>query len=161
MWGLAEEEAAKALILMDAARCPSRLVDSKIGAIVNWFYDHLARLIYAEATLWRPVDVAELRTYVDSHRKTHYLEGIAGEYIAPNWSLYSHESLLYADIEAEETGTLGWNSPDGSLLATEGIATSGLPPNSLLLAEGMSTLGVFTPGGLKATSQIWGEVEFR
>ena len=77
--GFAEEEAAKALIFMDAVRCPSCLIGSKMGNIVGWFYDHLARLIYAEAASWRPVNVAQLREYVDSSRKAHVLEGSVGE----------------------------------------------------------------------------------
>ena len=47
--GLAEEEAAKVLILMDAVRCPRSLISSKMSDIASWFYNHLARLIYAEA----------------------------------------------------------------------------------------------------------------
>src|ERR1700693_4570393 len=43
----AEEEAAKILIVMDMVRCPQKLAASKMGAMVKWFYDHLARLIYA------------------------------------------------------------------------------------------------------------------
>ena len=38
----AEEEAAKVLIVMDMVRCPKKLCASKIGVMVNWFYDHLA-----------------------------------------------------------------------------------------------------------------------
>ena len=59
--GFAREEAAKALIFMDAVRCPSRLIASRMGAIVGWSYDHLARLIYAKATSWQPSDVAQLQ----------------------------------------------------------------------------------------------------
>ena len=35
-----------------------------------------------------------------------------------------------------------------------------MPPFSLRLAEAMSALGIFTPRGIKATSEIWGKVEF-
>jgi hypothetical protein len=52
--GFAEEEAAKILILVDAVRCPPKLISSKLKRIVGWFYDHLARLIYAEAVAWKP-----------------------------------------------------------------------------------------------------------
>ncbi|OAF16927.1 hypothetical protein [Bradyrhizobium neotropicale] len=45
--GFAKEEAAKILILMDAVRCPPKLIASKLNRIVGWFYDHLARLIIA------------------------------------------------------------------------------------------------------------------
>ena len=160
--GLAEEEAAKILILVDAARCPSRIIASKIGTIMQWFYDHLARQIYAEATKWRPVNVAQLRKYVDSSREAYFREGSAGlgEYIFPNWHIYTRESVLYADIQAGERGDLSWSNPADSVLGPDEASRHQLPPFSLVLAEAMSALGIFTLGGLKATSEIWGKVEF-
>ena len=157
---LAEEEAAKALVLMDAVRCPARLIASRLGNIVRWSYDHLARLIYAEATSWRPVNVAQLREYVDCERKAHYLEGYGGEYIAPNWCLYTREGLLYADIEADEDDELSWSDPLQSVLGSALSVGKALPPESLVHAESLAALGVFTQAGLRATSEIWGRVEF-
>ena len=46
----AEEESAKALILIDLVRCPVSKANNRIGGIVKkTFYDHLARMIYAKA----------------------------------------------------------------------------------------------------------------
>lgn len=154
--GFAEEEAAKALILMDAVRCPSHLIAQKMGTLIKWSYNHLARLIYAQAAGWRPSDVAQLQEYVDSMRTSHFLEGYAGEYILPNWNLYKRESNLYVDIEAYESGRLGWNNPLEGTCTFDTVVT----PISLLLVEAMSVLGIFTSAGLKATSDIWGQVEF-
>ena len=154
--GFAREEAAKILILMDAVRCPPKLIASRIGTIVGWFYDHLARLIYADAVSWVPMHVAQLREYVEPHRKAHYLEGNVGEYILPNSNIYQRESKLYADIEAYEDGKPGWSAPKGY--------TRHFPffvPPALALVEAMSALGIFTPQGLKATADVWGEVEFK
>ena len=109
--GFAEEEAAKVLIFMDAVRCPSHLAASRLAKIIRCSYDHLARLIYAEATSWRPTNVAQLQEYVDRERRAHDLEGYLGEYIVPNWSLYERERRLYSDIEADESGTLSWSNP--------------------------------------------------
>jgi hypothetical protein len=39
--GFATEEAAKILILMDAVRCPPKLISSKLKSIVGSFYSHL------------------------------------------------------------------------------------------------------------------------
>jgi len=103
--GFAEEEAAKILILMDAVRCPRKLVASKLNKLVGWFYDHLTRLIYANATSWKPMHLAQLRNYVDRERRGHYIEGYAGEYIIPNWTTYERESRLYADVEAYQHGS--------------------------------------------------------
>lgn len=67
--GFAKEEAAKILILMDAVRCPVKLLPSKLGTIIGWFYNHLARLIYADAVTWKPMHLAQLRQYVEPRRK--------------------------------------------------------------------------------------------
>jgi hypothetical protein len=154
--GFAEEEAAKILILIDAVRCPAKLISEKLGIIVNNFYNHLARLIYAEAQGWKPMHVSQLQEYVNSSRQSHYLEGYVGEFIAPNWNLTTRESQLYADIEAYEDGVPQWNKPVSHV--------SGLPrltPQALHVAESLSVTGIFTRQGLDATAEIWGQVEFR
>jgi hypothetical protein len=103
--------AAKILILIDAVRCPPKLLASNLGRIVGWFYDHLARLIYAEAVSWKPMHLAQLREYVDEQPRGHYLEGHAGEYIMPNWTVYQRESQLYVDVEAYQDDVLNWSAP--------------------------------------------------
>lgn len=107
----AAEELAKVLILIDIVRCPPKIRQSRIGTMMRWFYDHLARLIYVEAQSWKPVDIKQLQEYVNENRKSHYLEGAYGEYIFPNWTTYMRESLLYADLITHEDGTLIWNDP--------------------------------------------------
>jgi hypothetical protein len=152
----AAEEAAKALILIDIVRCPARLVPSKIGIMTKWFYNHLARLIYAEACLWKPMHVVQLQQYVKSELKSHYLEGDYGEYIVPNWQLYSRESTLYADIEADEEGNLSWSEPRGfpdrSLV---------IDPRVCVVLQALEAIGAFTREGLEIVSSVWGQLEFR
>jgi hypothetical protein len=153
--GFAEEEAAKILILLDVVRCPSKLIAERIGHIIDNFYDHLARLLYAEAQGWQPMHVAQLQEYLDSERVAHYLEGHIGEYIAPNWTIYGRESQLYADIEASEDGT-HWNKPTSY--------RSGLPhftPTALRVVDALSAFGIFTRQGLDATAKVWGQLEFK
>lgn len=158
--GFAEEESAKALILMDAVRCPRHRAPSRLGTIVGWFYSHLARLIYAESVLFRPVNVGELQEVVDLSRKDYFLEGIAGEAILPNWHLFHRESLLYTDVVAGESGELSWNDPLEIIQSSDSVATEESPPLSLLLVEAMAMLGIFTLQGLVATSEVWDKVEF-
>ena len=157
--GFAEEEAAKILILMDAVRCPKSVIDSRIGKIVGWFYDHLARLIYVQAVHWRQMDVAEMREFIEKELESHYLEGLCGEYIMPNWNTYQRESRLYADIADYGDGEIQWNKPN---LVDELLSPSYSPSFSLVLelVEAMSAFGIFTPQGLKATSEIWAQVAF-
>jgi hypothetical protein len=153
--GFAKEEAAKILILMDAVRCPAHLLPGRIGKIVGWFYDHHVRLILAEAASWRPVDVSQLREYVEPCLKSHYVEGSCGEYILPNWTLYQRESQLYVDIEERDDGTHGWSTP-----MAHAQAFGFLKPPALAIAEAMSALGMFSVGGLTAVSEIWGGMLF-
>ena len=154
--GFAEEEAAKILILMDIVRCPANLVASRIGLLVGRFYDHLARLLYAEAQRWKPMHVSQLREYIDEQRKAHYLDGNAAEYIVPNSNIARRESQLYADIEAYEDGAPMWNNPTGHV---SGFGR--FKPAALQVAESLSTVGAFSPGGVRATSDVWGATEFK
>lgn len=153
----ADEEAAKILILIDAVRCPPKLIASRLYTIVGWFYNHLARLIYAEAVSWKPTHLAELRGYVDRQRRGHYLEGHAGEYIAPNWAIYQRESLLYADVEAYQDGKLEWSAPRDPPYGHFGS----FRPHALRVVEAMEQVGMFTAGGLKAVSDIWSSLEYK
>lgn len=156
--GQASEEAAKILILLDAARCPRKLISSNMGKIVQWFYDHLARLIYSESVLWQPPDLAELRSWFDLNRRSHALEGDIGEYIFPNWSLFNRESQLYSDVLRTENGSVSWNTP-GALDVLIGEVPLAEPP-ALKLAKAMSDVGLFSHQGLRATSDIWNGTTF-
>jgi hypothetical protein len=152
--GFAKEEAAKILILIDAVRCPPDRVASKISLITTRFYRHRERLIYAKVAEWWFENVARMRVAVESLRKTHYLEGNMGEYIAPNSTLYQHESKLYADVEVYEDGPPVWNAPRGSPVRFHHV------PAALSVCKAMSALGIFTLGGLRAISEIWGQEFF-
>lgn len=156
----AEEEAAKALILMDMIRCPGQLISSRMGNMIKWFYSHLARLIYAEAMSWKPVNVAQLREYVDLNRKSHYVDGAVGEYIMPNSTIFKREGMLYADIATYEDEGASWSNPS-DLLHPFSLPFLKYAPTALRLAESMSRLGMFTQRGVVLTSEVWGKVEFR
>lgn len=153
--GFCEEECAKIMILMDLVRCPKKLASRRAGKLTSIFYDHLGRLIYADAQGWKPMNMSQLREYVDRAREGHYLEGFAGEYIVPNSSRYRRESTLYADIELYEDGVPHWSEP--LQLGPFGMV---FPPLVLSLAEAMSALGLFDRPGLQAVSDIWDQVEF-
>jgi hypothetical protein len=154
--GFAKEESAKILILLDAVRCPPKLLHARIGPILANFYSHLARLIYAEAVSWKPAVVSELRRYINNERKTHYLEGDYGEYILPNATLFSREAQMYVDIAADEDGKPHWHQPEyqARILPTQSRSI-------LDLAEALDALGLLMPTGLKAISEVWGDLDFQ
>ena len=156
----AEEESAKALILIDAVRCPKHRAPARLGAMVGWFYSHLARLIYAESFQYPPLNVQQLQEVVDLRRKEYVQEGIEGEEILPNQHLFQRESLLYTDVVAGELGKLSWNDPLEISQSPDSTATGEFLLPSLQLVEAMSKLGILSPPGLRLTSEVWGKVEF-
>ncbi|MCB1393261.1 MAG: hypothetical protein KDJ71_08665 [Nitrobacter sp.] len=154
--GFALEEAAKILILMDMVRCPRRQLPARIGPMTGWFYDHLARIIYTEATdRIRATDVAYLRGAIEHMRKAHYLEGSMGEYIVPNWELYIRESRLYADIEAYGDGDPGWSAPH-----VHDRFFKDFVPTTIKLVEAMASLGLFSVDALTTVSEVWDRLAF-
>jgi hypothetical protein len=155
--GFAEEEAAKALILMDIVRCPPSLLNARMRPMLGWFYNHLARLIYAKAMDWKPVNTTQLQEYADHSRKAHDLEGYAGEYILPNWEEYRRESQLYVDIAAYENGEPIWSAP----IENGGITFGHFTPAPLKVIDALHHTGLTSAAGLKATAEIWSKVTFR
>ena len=153
--GHALEEIAKILILIDIVRCPSKIRQSRIGSMMRWFYDHLARLIYVDAQSWKPVDVKQLIEYVDSNRKSHFLEGAFGEYILPNWTTWSRESTLYADIITDEDGDPHWNQP----ISVEPFF-SFYASFAWQVCNALQAMGAFSRPGLDIVSSIWGLTDF-
>jgi hypothetical protein len=128
-----------------------------MGAMIKWFYDHLARLIYVKAQSWKAGGIKQLQEYIDGSRKTHYLEGEYGEYIMPNWELFSRELALYADVMCDENSEPSWCSPLRE--ETPDILNS-FDPICFSLAEGLEASGAFTDAGLRIMRDIWGKVDF-
>lgn len=148
--GHAEEECAKILMLIDIIRCPSGRVAQRTGPMMRWFYNHLARLIYAKAQHWKPTTAGELQSYINSERQSHYLEGGYGEFIMPNWALFQRESALYADVAANEEGDPHWISPIRS-----SVGLPDLIPIAFQVVDALSAFGVFTPSGLAILQDVW------
>ncbi|MER9592987.1 hypothetical protein NKI94_30200 [Mesorhizobium australicum] len=155
--GHALEEAAKILVLMDIVRCPPKIRPSRIGPMMAWFYDHLARLLYIEAQDWRPMDLNDLRAYVDQQRRSHYLEGHIGEYILPNSTTSTRETLLYADIVTYEEGDPIWSEP-----SYDDPVSRMFPryPSPWKTCEALQIVGAFTREGLDIVSSAWAGVDF-
>lgn len=148
--GHAEEECAKLLILIDIVRCPPKLIAGRLGPMMHWFYNHLARLIYAEAQHWKPTNAEELQRYIDSDRKSHYLEGEYGEYIMPNWKLFQRETALYADVAGDEDRKPQWLSPSSGYSDFPALV-----PAAFQIADALSAFGVLTVDGLRILSDAW------
>ena len=154
--GQATEELSKILILIDLVRCPPKLRSSLIGQMFKWFYEHLPRLLYAEAQGWKPMTVEQLQEYLDNSRRSHDIEGFAGEFIMPNSTLFARENRLYADIITHEDGEPVWSKPSDWMPARFGDERSSI----WYVAKALSDMGAFSRAGLDIVSQVWGAVDF-
>jgi len=151
----ADEEAAKILILLDIVRTPPAQINQLIGKMMRWFYDHLAGLVYAKATSWKPTSVEQLQSYVTQECEEHSLEGFAGEYILPGGPIYERESALYADIQSYDNGELAWHEP-----RTRPTLFGPEKSDALRLVAAMQRLGMLSLDGLRAIASVWNGTRF-
>ena len=153
--GICEEECGKILILVDIIRCPKKKVAQRMGQMIDWFYCHLARLIYADAQGWKPSNASQLQEYIDSNRRSHHLYGEDGyEDILPNWALFERESSLYTDVVVDENDEPMWLSP---MQVSEGDGLGDFLPTSFRVVEALEAFGLFTSEGLKVLAEVWGK----
>lgn len=153
--GLAKEESAKVLILLDLVRCPRNDQDGR-SKTVRAFGNHLAKGIYADSCDWRPVDYAEVTTIVNRERRPYYLDGPNDvDWILPNYAQARRENRMYVDYVqdmAVEDGEYDWVSPlPDSLYREYGEAT----PSCLVVARALHRVGMTTPEGLAAVADLW------
>lgn len=94
---IAEEEASKVLILLDAVRCP-RLPSDRLSNQVGRFNDHFAKGLYARSCWYRPTTLGQLQEYINHDRDQFYLDG-------PNdvdW-IFRNEIIQARRVKADST----------------------------------------------------------
>lgn len=146
--GIAEEEAAKILILLDAVRCP-RQQQKQFSRQLWRFYRHLAKRIYAEACRWRASTFGELVSYIDQERQEFYLDGPNDvDWIFPNRILQNREGEMYVDYVDTDEGHL-WFTP------TDDSSGFLLTPTVLELVRALTVSGCTTPKALTTIAEMW------
>jgi hypothetical protein len=109
--GLADEEAAKVMVLLDIARAGWG-DKSALSNAFRAFRDHLARGLYVGVYDGRPASLGEVRGYVDTLRPTLHLDGPNDiDWIFRNMILDRRESRLYVDLIADDEDRPSWTSP--------------------------------------------------
>ncbi|WP_234754810.1 hypothetical protein [Arthrobacter ramosus] len=140
------EEAAKVLILLDMARIPHP--QAVLNAACGYFYDHLARSIYARVHSGNPDHFGEIIRYVESMRASHYLDGPTGaDWIFRNDLQRERDTALYVDYEELEPGKFSWTGGHLEYL------TAHQPITDLVLA--MKASGMLTKAGATVVSDTW------
>lgn len=147
--GMAEEEATKCLILIDAVRCP-RIPPEILSRQLGRFNDHLSKGLYAEACYWQPSNFQEFSSYVDNERKEFYLDGPNDiDWIFRNRIISEREETIYVDYMATDDENHHWLAPrEDKFLLPE---TQG----SLNLAKAFNDAGCTTPEALEVIADFW------
>ncbi|MFF5575682.1 hypothetical protein [Streptomyces luteogriseus] len=151
--GLASEEAAKILILMDVARMGWD-DDSAVARQIKSIISHRVRGIYGRVIEGRPASFGEVRRYADSLRRSHYLDGPNDvDWIFRNVVEAEREESLYVDYVTSE-GVSSWITPaSGSELRLE------LWPSMVIdLALALHRLGCTSEAGLTIIADEWKDV---
>ncbi len=148
---IAEEEAAKSLVLMDVARCP-RQPSNIFARQLSYFDNHLAKGIYARYCYTKPSKFGEIKKWIEWHRQEFYLDGEMGvEWIFYNEILQRREAVLYVDY-IESDGDHSWVSP---LNYEKDPYLSPILPPSLQLAHALYSAGIFQSKGLAIVADVW------
>ncbi|MET7782610.1 hypothetical protein ABZU94_19255 [Streptomyces mirabilis] len=148
--GLASEEAAKMLILLDVVRMGWSDTAAVRGQLRN-FYSHLARGIYGRLIAGRPADLAEVRRYAESLRRSLYLDGPNDvDWIFRNSIEAEREESLYVDYVTSEDDS-AWITP----ARLSDLKLTSWPSMAVDLALALRHLGCTTQAGLEIIAKEW------
>ena len=150
--GMAEEEAAKVLILIDAIRCPSKNRKSTL----NWFNNHLAKRIYATISSYPNIfTFEELRKFINLQRQRQFLDGPNDvDWIVRNEILWEREQKIYVDFIRDTTelpSQYFWSVPVESSRSAYKYES----PNTLTLVRALADAGASSPDGLAIIADVW------
>lgn len=155
---VAEEEAAKFLILLDAVRCPRSSNQDKplFKRQLQYFYDHLCRGIYVEyyrQSIW--YDFNDVRGFVEHERAECYLDGPDFLcWIMPNRIRSNRENIIYVDYLRSQEGSF-WSSPATDVEIVLNLPESSLDDNLFNIVDSLSALIAESPEALKVIASIW------
>ena len=157
---LAEEEASKFLILLDAVRCP-RNPPERFCNQLGRFNDHLSKGLYSCAYKARPPTPAKLQEYLDNFREQYYLDGPNEvEWIFRNEILQEREQALYVDYISTDDGH-AWLDPADDFRVEPVEILFQIEPPCLKIARALFDVGISETDALTAVAEIWSSVSLR
>jgi AbiV family abortive infection protein len=154
--GIAEEEAAKFLILLDAVRCPRNDNSSKersarqLGAC----NEHLAKGIYTEYYWGFPSTFHEVRGWVNQLRQEYCIDGPEyTSWVFRNRILDRRESQMYVSYVRYDTGH-AWETSNP-------ILSDCAPPLSRMLGliRAMNRCGFISANAIRQIANLWRPVQ--
>ena len=153
LFNLAEEEAGKFLLLLDAVRCPR----GNLSKHLKQFNSHIAKGIYAVSSYWQFSDFAEVILEINRYYKQNALIFIEpeGAWIARNPITTQRELQYYADYVVAYTGKPRWINPSEDNRTSPPLEI----PEALELANALYNSGFSKPGSLEKIAEIWRPVQ--
>jgi len=154
LFNIAEEEAGKFLLLLDAVRCPRRNLPKHLKR----FYSHIAKGIYAISSYWQPGDFSEVQQAIDKYFRQSALILVEpeGAWIAKNPVTTQRELLYYVDYIVSYTGKQFWANPSDNRTPPPVDI-----PEALELAEALYNAGFTNPSSLAIIADIWRPIQMR
>jgi AbiV family abortive infection protein len=152
--GFASEEAAKALMLLDAIRAQWK-PDADVRWLMNKsFYDHHSRLMYVHIYDFPAhLDRDEIKEFVDGQRDSYFVDGPEGfEWVFRNAELAKREGRMYVDYCVNADGRAEWDSPDKWGWKPFVVAA---PSGAVKLVQSLARIGILSTAGLNAIQDAW------
>jgi AbiV family abortive infection protein len=147
---LAEEEAAKFLIVLDAVRCDPEDT-ARWSRQITRCGDHLAKGIYARLTWYRPASYAEVLALIEPLRCSHYLDGPNDiDWVFRNELIANREDQLYVDYGQWDSGP-GWTSP----ARYDRVHASDSPDPATQLVMALYDVGAASREGVSILARNW------
>ena len=154
---IANEEAAKVLILLDAVRCPPSRAEERRRTL-SWWSEHLWKGLYAKVCD-RGLDhrnFGELQAFIERESAYFYLDGPTGvDWIYRNSILAEREGRMYVDFVRGITPGKG-ESPWWSTPSTYRHYS---PADCLYLVGALAHVGATSVEGLRAVAMVWRDFE--
>ena len=153
---LAEEEAGKFLLLLDAVRCPK---GEALPKHLKRFNNHIAKGVYAVSSYWNVEGFAEVRHAVSEYyaKRNIEIEEDGMMWVAQNPITTSREFAYYVDYVVTNTGKEVWTNPSEELSLSTGLDLE--LPEALELVNSLMELGFTHPTSLEITANIWRPLE--
>ncbi len=150
---VAEEEASKFLILIDAIRCPRTPADRWSGQLER-FHNHVSKGLYSWACNCRPATFGRLQEYLNLKRQEFYLDGPNDvDWIFRNDILQRREEALYVDYVETDEGHV-WLDPSRYSRSDRPISR-GLVLPGLMISEALASVGASSAEGLAVLADVW------
>ena len=158
---IAQEEASKFLILLDAIRCDRKSNAENFSRQLGYFNDHLPKLIYAQCYSFRPADFREICEWIESAREQYYLDGPNEvDWIFPNQINHNRENLMYVDYIKMDNKHY-WIQPDYYNFLDKGRIhyVDKLSTDVLKLVNALHNVGISRPEALEIIASRWKPVK--